>query len=322
MKAIQISQTGGPEVLRLAEISRPSPTKDQVLVQVHRAGVNFIDIYYREGVYKAPLPMVPGMEGAGTVVEVGENVRDFHPGDRVAWCMAVGAYAEYAAIPESNLVHIPGGVTFEQAAAILLQGMSAQYLTTSTFPLHSGDTVLLHAGAGGVGLLLTQMAARIGAHVISTVSTADKVKLARAAGARDVILYTEEDFESAVKRITGGRGVDVVYDSVGKTTFESSLKCLRPRGMLVLFGASSGPVPPFDLIQLSTLGSLFITRPTLRDYASTRAELDERSGDVFERLQRGDLSLRIHRSFPLEQAAQAQEKLQSRHSTGKILLVF
>jgi NADPH2:quinone reductase len=321
MKAIEITQTGGPDVLRLVEVEPPAPAAGQALVQVHAAGVNFIDIYYREGIYKTAMPFIPGQEGAGVIVQVGADVKNFRAGDAVAWCMSPGAYAEFVAVPEANLVRVPAGIGFERAAAILLQGMTANYLATSTFPLKSGDIALVHAGAGGVGLLLTQMASQIGAHVISTVSTEEKAELARAAGARDVILYTKEDFEPAVKRITGGRGVDVVYDSVGKTTFEHSLKCLRPRGMLVLFGASSGPVPPVDPILLSKSGSLFLTRPSLAHYVQTREELDARSADVFQRVERGELKVRIHRSFPLAEAARAQTELQSRRTTGKVVLV-
>ncbi|MEO6965537.1 MAG: quinone oxidoreductase [Acidobacteriaceae bacterium] len=321
MKAIQIAHAGGYSALHLTDIERPIAAPDQVLVQVSAIGVNFVDIYYREGVYPAPLPLTLGQEGSGVIVEIGENVEQFRVGERVAWCTHLGAYAEYAAVPESHLVRVPERVSFEQAAASLLQGMTAQYLTTSTFPLKSGDTVLLHAGAGGVGLILTQMAVHLGAHVISTVSTPEKAELARSAGAHDVILYTKEDFEPAVKRITGGRGVDVVYDSVGKDTFERSLKCLRPRGMMALFGASSGAVPPFDPIQLSRSGSLFLTRPTLIHYTRTREELDARATDVFQQLEHGELQLRIHASFPLAEAAKAQEVLQTRQSTGKILLI-
>jgi NADPH2:quinone reductase len=321
MRAIQITKTGGPEVIHLVDIDRPVPSSGQVLVEIRAIGVNFIDIYYREGVYPAALPLTLGQEASGIIVEVGKNVDRFCVGDRVAWCTALGAYAEFSVVPEAHLVHVPAKVTFEQAAASLLQGMTAQYLTKTTFPLKSGDTVLLHAGAGGVGLLLTQMAVAAGAHVISTVSTPEKAELARSAGAHDVILYTQEDFEPAVKRITGGRGVDVVYDSVGKETFELSLKCLRPRGMMVLFGASSGAVPPVDLIQLSRGGSLFLTRPSLVHYVQSREELDARSADVFHRLERGTLQLRIHQSFPLAEAAKAQEALQSRSTTGKLLLI-
>jgi NADPH2:quinone reductase len=321
MKAIQIAHTGGPEVLHPVELERPVPTSGQVLVEVRAIGVNFIDIYYREGVYPATLPLTLGQEGAGIVVEVGANVERFRVGDRVGWCTFSGAYAEYAVVPEAHLVRVPAKVTFEQAAASLLQGMTAQYLTATTFPLKSGDTALLHAGAGGVGLLLTQMAVEAGAQVISTVSTPEKAKLAREAGAHDVILYSQEDFEPAVKKITGGRGVDVVYDSVGKDTFQRSLKCLRPRGMMVLFGASSGAVPSFDPIQLSRGGSLFLTRPSLVHYTQSREELDARSADVFHRIERGALKLRIHQSYPLAEAVQAQQALQSRQTTGKLLLV-
>ena len=321
MKAIQIAKTGGPEVIHAVELNRPLPAAGQVLVEVKSIGVNFIDIYYREGVYPAPLPLTLGQEAAGIVVEAGANAERFRVGDRVAWCTSLGAYAEFAVVPEAALVAVPAKVTFEQAAAGLLQGMTAQYLCTATFPLKAGDTALVHAGAGGVGLLLTQMAVEAGAHVISTVSTPEKAKLAREAGAHDVILYSQEDFEPAVKKITGGRGVDVVYDSVGRDTFERSLKCLRHRGMLVLFGASSGSVPPFDLIQLSLGGSLFLSRPSLAHYVESREELEARSADVFRRIERGTLKLRIDHSFPLAEAAKAQEALKSRATTGKLLLV-
>jgi NADPH2:quinone reductase len=321
MKAIQISKTGGPEVIQSVDLDRPAPAAGQVLVDVKAIGVNFIDIYYREGVYSAPLPLTLGQEAAGVIVEVGANVERFRVGDRVGWCTSLGAYAEFAVVPEAALVAVPAKVTFEQAAASLLQGMTAQYLSTTTFPLKSGDTALVHAGAGGVGLLLTQMAIEAGAHVISTVSTPEKAELARGAGAHDVILYSQEDFEPAVKKISGGRGVDVVYDSVGKETFERSLKCLRHRGMLVLFGASSGPVPPFDLILLSRGGSLFLTRPSLMHYVESREELEARSADVFHRIERGTLKLRIDHTFPLAEAAKAQESLKSRATTGKLLLI-
>lgn len=321
MKAMQVAQTGGLESLHLVEIPRPVPASNQVLVEVRAIGVNFVDIYYREGVYPAPLPLTPGQEGAGTIVEVGEDVESFKVGDKVAWCMYLGAYAEYAAVPEAHLVHIPPAISFEQAAAILLQGMTAQYLTHSTFPLKSGDTALVHAAAGGVGLLLTQMAVKIGAHVIATVSTEEKADLARQAGAQDVILYGHEDFHPAVQRITRGQGVDVVYDSVGKTTFERSLKCVRPRGMVVLYGASSGAVAPIDPIHLSLHGSVFLTRPSLVHYTLTREELNARSADVFQQLERGELQLHIHQTLPLTEAAKAQEELQSRRTTGKIVLL-
>jgi NADPH2:quinone reductase len=320
MKAIQIHETGGPEVLRLAELPTPQPGAGQVLIRVEAAGVNFIEIYFRKGVYKAALPFTPGSEAAGTVEVLGPGVTGFNAGDRVASVSVLGSYAEYALVPAAQLVKVPVGLTPEQAAAAMLQGMTAHYLSHSTCPLKAGDTALVHAGAGGVGLLLTQMASRLGARVIATVSTPAKAELSRAAGAAEVILYTEQDFEAEVKRLTGGKGVGVVYDSVGKTTFEGSLNCLRLRGLLVLFGASSGPVPPFDLIQLSSKGSLFITRPTLAHYVATRAELEGRSGDVLGWVAKGELKLRTEFVYPLAEAAQAQTDLEARRTTGKILL--
>jgi NADPH2:quinone reductase len=291
-----------------------------VLIRVEAVGVNFIEVYFRKGVYKASLPLTPGSEAAGTVEKLGRGVTGFAAGDAVASVSVLGSYAEYALVPAAALVKVPAGLSMEQAAAALLQGMTAHYLSHSTYPLKAGDTALVHAGAGGVGLLLTQMAARLGARVITTVSTAEKAELSREAGASDVILYTEQEFEAEVKRLTGGKGVDVVYDSVGKTTFEGSLNCLRPRGLLALFGASSGPVPPFDLIQLSGKGSLFITRPTLWHYVATRAELEWRSGDVLGCAARGELKLRTEFVYPLTEAAQAQTDLEARKTTGKILL--
>jgi NADPH2:quinone reductase len=320
MKAIQIHETGGPEVLSPADLPIPQPGPGQVLIRVEAVGVNFIEIYFRKGTYKAALPFTPGSEAAGTVEELGPGVTGFVAGDAVASVSVLGSYAEYALVPAAALVKVPDGLTMQQAAAALLQGMTAHYLSHSTFPLKAGDTALVHAGAGGVGLLLTQMAARLGARVISTVSTAEKAELSREAGASDVILYTEKDFAAEVKRLTGGKGVDVVYDSVGKTTFEDSLNCLRPRGLLALFGASSGPVPPFDLIQLSGKGSLFITRPTLWHYVATRAELEQRSGDVLGWAAKGELKLRTEHVYPLSEAAQAQTDLEDRKTTGKILL--
>ena len=315
MKAIQIHQTGGPEVLPI-----PEPGPGQVLIRVEATGVNFIEIYFRKGVYKASLPLVPGSEAAGTVEELGPGVSGFKAGDAVASVSVLGSYAEYALVSAVSLVKVPDGLTMEQAAACMLQGMTAHYLSHSTFPLKAGDTALVHAGAGGVGLLLTQMAAKIGARVISTVSTPEKAELAREVGASDVILYTELDFEPEVKRLTNGKGVDVVYDSVGKTTFEGSLNCLRPRGLLALFGASSGPVPPFDLIQLSGRGSLFVTRPTLWHYIGSRTELDWRAGDVLGWAAKGELKLHTEFLYPLAEAAQAQSDLEARRTTGKILL--
>ncbi|MFZ0743261.1 MAG: quinone oxidoreductase [Terracidiphilus sp.] len=320
MKAIEIHATGGPEVLQLAELPIPEPGPGQVLIRVEAIGVNFIEIYFRKGVYKATLPIIPGSEASGTVEKLGPGVAGFEEGDSVASVSVVGSYAEYALVPAAQLIKVPSGVSPEQAAAAMLQGMTAHYLAYSTYPLKAGDTALVHAGAGGVGLLLTQMAARIGARVITTVSTAEKAELSREAGAADAILYTEQDFEAEVKRLTGGKGVDVVYDSVGKTTFEKSLNCLRPRGMLALFGGSSGPVPPFDLIQLSGKGSLFVTRPTLWHYVATRTELEWRAGKVLGWAATGELKLRTEFMYPLAEAAQAQIDLEGRKTTGKILL--
>ena len=321
MKAIQVAQVGGPEALHYTDVNRPEPAAHQVLVQVRAIGVNFVDIYYREGVYPASLPLIIGQEGAGTIVDLGEGVEGFQVGDNVAWCMYLGAYAEFAVVPEAHMVHIPPNIFYEQAAAILLQGMTAQYLTSDTFPLEKGDVALVHAGAGGVGLLLTQMAVQRGAHVITTVSSDEKAALSRSVGAQDVVLYSHQDFEAEVKAITDGRGVDVVYDSVGKSTFERSLRCLRPRGTMVLYGASSGAVPPVDPIHLSLMGSLFLTRPSLSHYTLTRSELDARSKDVFERLEQGSLQLHIQQTFPLAEAAKAHEELQARRTTGKIVLL-
>lgn len=322
MKAIQIHSTGGPEVLQVADdLPIPEPGPGQVLIRIEATGANFIEIYFRKGVYKAALPMTPGSEAAGTVEELGPGVAGFSAGDAVASVGVIGSYAEYALVPAAQLVKIPQGVTMEQAAAAMLQGMTAHYLAFSTHPLKASDTALVHAGAGGVGLLLTQMAARIGARVITTVSTDAKAELSREAGASDVILYTEKDFEAELKRLTGGKGVDVVYDSVGKTTFDKSLNCLHPRGLLVLFGASSGPVPPFDLIQLNSRGSLFITRPTLWHYIATRAELEWRSSEVLKWVAGGELKLRTEFTYPLAEAAKAQIDMEERKTTGKILLV-
>ncbi|MGA2808045.1 MAG: quinone oxidoreductase [Terracidiphilus sp.] len=320
MKAIQIHETGGPQVLQLAELPIPQPGPGQVLIRVEAVGVNFIEIYFRKGVYKAALPLVPGSEAAGTVEELGPGVTGFAAGDAVASASVLGSYAEYALVPAAQLVKVPDGLSPEKAAAAMLQGMTAHYLAYSTYPLKAGDTALVHAGAGGVGLLLTQMAAQLGARVITTVSTPAKAELSREAGASDVILYTEQDVETEVKRLTDGKCVDVVYDSVGKTTFDQSLNCLRPRGLLALFGASSGPVPPFDLIQLSGKGSLFVTRPTLWHYVATRAELEWRAGEVLGWAVQGKLKLRTEHVYPLDEAAQAQTDLEDRKTTGKILL--
>lgn len=321
MKAIQVKQVGGPEVLELSEIPTPQPKANEVLVKVHASGVNFIDVYYREGRYKVELPFVDGQEGAGVVEAVGEEVREFRTGDKVAWCGVLGSYAEYALVPAARLVPVPEALDLKQAAAVILQGMTAHYLTNSTFPLKRGDTALVHAAAGGVGLLLTQMAAAVGARVIATVSTVAKAELAREAGASDVILYTQADFETETKHLTGGRGVDVVYDSVGRTTFDKSLNCLRPRGMMVLFGGSSGAVPPFDLMQLSAKGSLFLTRPSLPHYMLTHEELEARAGEVLMWVETGKLKVRMEHTYALAEAAQAHRELEERKTTGKLLLV-
>ncbi len=321
MKAIQVKRVGGPEVLELVELAVPEAKGNEAVVKIVACGVNFIDVYYREGRYKAVLPFVPGQEAAGDVVAVGPNVTSVKAGDRVAYTMVLGSYAEYANVPADRLVKIPDGVDYQQAAALMLQGMTAHYLSRSTYPLKRGETALVHAAAGGVGLLLVQMAHNIGARVIGTVSTEEKAKLARQAGADEVILYTQTDFEAETKRLTAGKGVDVVYDSVGKTTFEKGLNVLRPRGYMVLFGGSSGPVPPFDLIQLSQKGSLYVTRPTLSHYVVTRAELEERAGDVFRMVSEGKLKVRVGHTCPLANAAQAHRDLEGRKTTGKLLLL-
>ena len=320
MKAIQIRATGGPEVLELVDLPIPQPGSGQVLIRVEATGVNFIEIYFRKGTYKTSFPMTPGSEAAGTVEELGPGVTGFAAGDAVASVAVLGSYAEYALVTAAQLIKVPESLSPEQAAAALLQGMTAHYLAYSTFPLKAGQTALVHAGAGGVGLLLTQIAVRLGARVITTVSTEAKAELSREAGASEVILYTEKDFVEEVKRLTAGKGVDVVYDSVGKTTFEGSLNCLRPRGLLALFGGSSGPVPPFDLIQLSGKGSLFVTRPTLWHYVATRAELESRANDVLGWAAKGELKLRTEHVYPLADAAQAQIDMEARKTTGKILL--
>jgi NADPH2:quinone reductase len=321
MQAIQILTTGGPEVLTLQTLPDPEPKAGEALIRIEASGVNFIDTYFREGRYPAQLPYTLGQEAAGTVVSVGPGVSDFKAGDRVAWCGIPGTYAELAVAPVARLVKIPDGLTTEQAAAAILQGMTAHYLVHDTFVPRPGDKVLIHAGAGGTGLLLIQMAKRLGAHVITTVSTEEKASLAREAGAEDVILYTQEDLVERVKEITEGKLLPVVYDSVGKSTFEQSLQCLRPRGYLVLFGGASGAVPPFDLIRLSTMGSLYVTRPTLKDYISTRAELEARAEDVFRWVADGSLKLRIAHTYPLAEAARAQRELAGRKTTGKLLLI-
>ena len=321
MQAIRIHTTGGPEVLQFDTLPDPQPAAGQALIRIEASGVNFIDTYFREGRYPAQLPLTLGQEAAGTVISVGDGVTSFRAGDRVAWCNVPGTYATHALAPVDRLVRIPDALTIEQAAAAILQGMTAHYLVHDTFRPQPGDKILIHAGAGGTGLLVIQMAKRLGAHVITTVSTAEKEALAREAGADDVILYTEEDVLTRVREITRGELLLVVYDSVGKTTFEQSLASLRPRGTLALFGGASGPVPPFDLIRLSTMGSLYITRPTLRDYVLTGAELERRAGEVFAWVADGSLKLRIAYTYPLADAAQAQIDLAGRKTTGKLLLL-
>jgi NADPH:quinone reductase len=321
MKAIQVKQTGGPEVMELVELPVPEPKANEAVVKLAASGVNFIDVYHREGRYKVPLPFTPGQEGAGVVVSVGSEVRSVKSGDRVAWSHLLGAYAEYEAIAEDRLVPIPAGVSDQQAAATMLQGMTAHYLAYDTHPLKGGETALVHAAAGGVGLLLVQIAHNIGARVIATVSTEEKAQLARQAGADEIILYTQVDFEAETKRLMGGKGVDVVYDSVGKTTFDKGLNVLRPRGMMVLFGGSSGAVPPFDPIILTQKGSLFLTRPSLGNYIATREELLSRSGAVFGMIAQGKLKLRIEHTYPLAEAQRAHHELEGRKTTGKLLLV-
>lgn len=311
--------------MELVELPVPKPGAGQVLVKIEASGVNFIDTYLREGRYPAALPFVPGQEAAGVVVEVGDGVGGFAAGDRVAWNGTRGTYAEYACAPASDLLPIPDGMSTEDAAAVLLQGLTAHYLAHSTYAIQPVDTVLIHAGAGGVGLLLTQMAKRVskgqGATVITTVSTEEKAELSRAAGADLVVRYTEESFVDAVREFTGGKGLPVVYDSVGKTTFEDSLKCLRPRGLLALYGASSGAVPAMDPIRLMA-GSLYLTRPTLKDYTQTRAELERRAGDVFGWVASGALKVRIGARYKLEDAPQAHRDLAGRKTTGKVLLTL
>ena len=321
MKAIQVSQTGGPEVLVPVDLPQPKPKANEALVQIKAAGVNFIDVYFREGRYPTQVPFVNGQEGAGVVTEVGSDVTEVQPGDRVAYTGVLGSYAEYAAVPANRLVKIPDELSFEQAAAAMLQGMTAHYLLHSTYKLQAGETALIHAAAGGVGLLLVQMAKKIGARVIGTAGTQEKAQLARDAGADECIVYTEADFETETRRLTDGKGVNVVYDGVGKETFDKDLNVLVPRGYLVLFGGASGAVPPFDLIKLSQKGSLFVTRPTLVHYIATREDLEWRAADVLGMIVNGDLKLRVHKTYPLADAAQAHRDLEGRKTTGKLLLI-
>jgi NADPH2:quinone reductase len=322
MKAIQVKQVGGPEAMEVVEMPVPRPKANEAVVKLAASGVNFVDVYFREGRYKsAVLPFVLGQEGAGVITEVGAEAKSVRVGDRVAWTGVQGAYAEYAAVPADRLVPIPQAVSDQQAAAAMLQGMTAHYVSHDSYQLKQGETALVHAAAGGVGLLLVQMAHHIGARVIATVSTEQKAKLARAAGAHEVILYTHADFEAETKRLTDGKGVNVVYDSVGKTTFAKGLNVLRPRGMMVLFGGSSGAVPPFDPVLLSQKGSLYLTRPTLVNYIATREELVARSGAVFSMIATGELKLRIEHTYPLAEVQRAHRDLEGRKTTGKLLLM-
>jgi NADPH2:quinone reductase len=321
MKAIQVKQSGGPEVMELVDLPVPQPKPHEAVVKIQAAGVNFIDVYNRQGHYKVPLPFVPGQEAAGIVSVVGADVKGVAVRDRVAYTSVLGSYAEYAAVPADRLVKIPAGVNEREAAAAMLQGMTAHYLAHDTHPLKKGETALIHAAAGGVGLLLVQMAHNVGARVIATVSTEDKAKLARAAGADEIILYTQSDFEAETKRLTDGKGVDVIYDSVGKTTFDKGLSVLRPRGMMVLFGGSSGPVAPFDPLVLTQKGSIFLTRPSLGHYIITPQELQQRASAVFGMIREGKLKLRIEHLYPLAEAQRAHRDLEGRKTTGKLLLL-
>lgn len=319
MHSVRVHALGGPEVMRYEEIDVPRPGDGEVLVKIAAAGLNFLDVQYRIGRVKAPLPFTIGAEAAGVVSAVGAGVTEFEPGDRVAYSMVLGSYAEYACVPAAKLVSVPAGVDLRTAAAAMLQGLTAHYLTHSTFPLASGDTALVHAAAGGIGMVLTQVARKLGARVIATAGNESKAELAKQAGAHEVIVYSEQDFEAEVRRLTDGRGVDVVYDSVGRDTFEKSLNCLRPRGYLVLFGFSSGLVPPFDPAVLGTKGSLFLTRPGLNQYIATRDELLMRSNALFGWLADGSVRVRINHTFPLAGVAEAHRALEARQTTGKVI---
>jgi NADPH2:quinone reductase len=322
MKAIRVHTPGGPEALQLEDLPTPQPGAGEILIQVEAVGVNFIDVYQRKGLYKVATPFTPGQEAAGTIAALGPDVIGFRVGDRVA-CYHAGlaAYAAFALAPVDRVIQLPDGVSAPQGAAVMLQGMTAHYLAISTYPLNPGDTCLVHAAAGGVGLLLCQIAKRRGARVVGTVSTDAKARLAREAGADDVIRYTEQDFEVELKRITGGAGVQVIYDSVGQTTFDRGLRSLARRGMMVLFGQSSGPVGPLDPQLLNQRGSLYLTRPTLAHYVATRNELVGRAGELFTWVQDGSLRLRIEHQFPLARAADAHRELEARRTTGKVLLI-
>ncbi len=321
MRAIRIHETGGPEQFRLEDVPVPMPGPGQARVKIEAAGVNFIEVYQRKGQYKLPLPLTLGGEAAGVVDAVGPGVTEVRVGDRVASSAMLGTYAEYAIVPVTQLVPVPAGVDLRTAAAAMLQGMTAHYLSHSTFPLHPNQTALIHAAGGGAGQLLVQYAKRLGARVIGTAGSERKAQLAREAGADEVILYTQQDFEAETKRLTDGRGVDVVYDSVGKDTFDKSLNCLKRRGYLVLFGQSSGPVPPMDPQTLNSKGSLFLTRPTIAHYTAERDELLWRANDLFTSLLNGSLRVRIDKAFPLAHAAEAHAYLEARKAEGKVLLI-
>ena len=323
MKAIRVHTPGGPDAMKYDDAPEPAPKAGEAVVKIDAAGLNYIDVYQRSGAYKPPvLPFTLGLEAGGTVTALGDGVTGLKVGDKVAYTGVPGAYAELAAVPADRLVKLPAGVTTKQGAAAMLQGMTAHYLACTTYPLKSGDNCLVHAAAGGVGLLLVQMAKMRGARVIGTVSTEDKAKLAREAGADDVILYGgSQDFAAETRRLTGGKGVQVVYDAVGKTTFDKSLDSLAPRGMLVLYGQASGPVPPMDLAVLGAKGSLFLTRPSLFAYTATRQELEARAGDVLGWIRDGKLKMRMEYDFALKDAAEAHRALEGRKTTGKVLLI-
>jgi NADPH2:quinone reductase len=321
MKAIRIHAAGGPDAMRLDDVPQPAPKAGEALVKIDAAGLNYIDVYFRSGQYKAEYPLTLGLEGGGTVTAVGPNVSEVKVGDKVAYTGVPGAYAEYAVVPAARLVVLPAGVSTRQGAAAMLQGMTAHYLAISTYPLKAGDTCLVHAAAGGVGLLLCQIAKMRGARVIGTVSTDEKAKLAREAGADEVIIYTRQDFEAEVKRLTGNQGLQVVYDAVGKTTWEKSLNSLAPRGLMALYGQSSGPIGTIDPGILNTKGSLFLTRPSLNHHIASRAELTQRAGDVLGWIRDGKLKMRMEFEFPLKDAAAAHLALEGRQTTGKVLLV-
>jgi NADPH2:quinone reductase len=321
MKAVRVHAPGGPDALRYEDVPEPTPKPGHAVVKVDAAGLNYIDVYYRSGLYKADLPITVGMEAGGTAAAIGPGVTQVKVGDKVAYTGVQGSYAEYALVPADRLVVLPAGLTTKHGAAAMLQGMTAHYLACSTWPLRSGEACLVHAAAGGVGLLLCQIAKMRGARVIGTVSTEDKAKLAREAGADEVILYSRQDFVAEVKRLTGGKGLHVVYDSVGKDTFERGFDCLSPRGMMVLYGQSSGPVGAFDVGKLGVGGSLFLTRPSLVAYTATRAELEQRAGDVLGWVRDGKLTMRMEFEFPLKDAAEAHRALEGRRTTGKVLLV-